>query len=439
MRPGSAGNATEIAAAVAAGEVLAEAVTTEALRHADEFERLGIFWALDGTGALSAARRVDEKVAAGEAAGALAGVPVVVKDSIDVAGLPTSFGTAGDFSPAQTDAEPVGLARAAGAVPMGKTAMDQLGWTTGGRTHERSALLNPLDEARSPGGSSGGSAAAVAAGIAPIGIGADAAGSIRVPATYCGLVGLKPAIGAIPTGRMKITVAGFDCVGVIATSMRDARLAFEVLSGHSSGVVETRASADRRDTPMPQVRVGRLEDLFKETDAVVAERCTAALKAATGRLSVASTRLDWQPKGLGRALAGGLWRSWGEEVAAAPERYSPMIRASVEFGRTVDDEALAGIFTEFANARLRLTDRFAGFDVLACPTVPQPVPLAEEEDVAVSTRFTRIFNVLDWPAISLPVGTDAAGMPVGLQLASPPDKWDALLLAAETVEAAVGH
>jgi aspartyl-tRNA(Asn)/glutamyl-tRNA(Gln) amidotransferase subunit A len=115
-----------------------------------------------------------------------------------------------------------------------------------------------------------------------------------------------------------------------------------------------------------------------------------------------------------------------------------MIRSSIKFGRKVDDEALAGLHEEFAAARLRLAERFAPFDVLASPTVPEPVPLADDEDVAVSTRFTRIFNVLDWPAVSLPVGSDEAGMPVGLQLASPPEKLGLLLATAEAVESTVG-
>jgi Asp-tRNA(Asn)/Glu-tRNA(Gln) amidotransferase A subunit family amidase len=428
-------SATELAAAVAAGECSAVTVVEDTLVRAEKRGDLGIFWTLDRRGAITAAQRIDERIAAGEKVGPLAGVPLAVKDSIDVVGLPTSFGTGGELQPADADAEPVSLARAAGGVPLGKTAMDQLGWTTGGRTHERAALLNPLDETRSPGGSSGGSAAAVAAGIAPLGIGADAAGSIRVPAAYCGVVGLKPATGVIPTEGMKITVEGFDCVGVIAASMRDARLALTVLSGASAG---NTGSDSGGASAIKKVSVGRLDDLFEETDAVVAGRCLAALTDFEPPYSVTPTRLDWQPEGLGRALAGGLTRSWGDAIEAAPERYSPMIRSSIKFGRKVDDEALAGLHEKFAAARLRLAERFAPFDVLASPTVPEPVPLADDEDVAVSTRFTRIFNVLDWPAVSLPVGSDEAGMPVGLQLASPPEKLGLLLATAEAVESTVG-
>ena len=350
-----------------------------------------------------------------------------------MAGLPTSFGAGGDAPPAAADAKPVALVRAADAVLLGKTAMDQLGWTTSGRTHELGSLISPVDETRSPGGSSGGSAAAVAAGIAALGIGADAAGSIRIPAAYCGLVGLKPATGVIPTRGMKITIPGFDCVGVITHSVSDARLALGVLSGSADA---TGASSQAVTVP-GAISVGRLDDLFEETDPVVAGRCLGALTDLDPPFSVAPTRLDWEPKGLGRALAGGLGRSWGDAIEAAPERYSSMIRSSVKFGRKVDANALKELHSGFAEAREQLADRFSSFDVLASPTVPEPVPLAEDEDVAVSTRFTRVFNVLDWPAISLPVGSDEAGMPVGLQLASPPDKLGALLATAEAIEAAL--
>ena len=424
-------SATDLGRAVAAGERSAAAVIEDALSRAEELARLGIFWALDREGAQAAAQRIDERVAAGEAVGPLAGVPVAVKDSIDVAGLPTSFGTGGQAPPAEADAEPVARARAVDAVLLGKTAMDQLGWTTGGRTHELSPLLNPVDEARSPGGSSGGSAAAVAAGIAALGIGADAAGSIRIPAAYCGLVGLKPRTGMIPTGGMKITIPGFDCVGVITHSMRDARLALGVLEDPTSRATP----ASRAGSAAGNIAVGRLDDLFEETDPVVAGRCLGALADLEPPFSVAPTRLDWEPKGLGRALAGGLARSWGDAVEAAPERYSSMIRSSVKFGRKVDEQALTELHNGFAEAREQLADRFSSFDVLASPTVPEPVPLVDDEDVAVSTRFTRVFNVLDWPAISLPVGSDEAGMPVGLQLASPPDQLAALMATADTVEA----
>ena len=225
---------------------------------------------------------------------------------------------------------------------------------------------------------------------------------------------------------MKIIVRGFDCVGVIAASINDTRLAFEALSGGRRG---------DSGTPEQGVRIGVLEDLFEATEPVVARPCSEAVGALRTPFSVRSARLDWAPKGLGKALAAGLWRSWGERIEAQPERFTALIRESAEFGRPIDDPELEAIHARFAADRAAVEARLEPFDVLACPTVPGPVPLAEEETVESSTRFTRLFSALDWPAISIPVGSDDAGMSVGLQLASRRENLDLLLSTAEAVEA----
>ncbi|MGI9557988.1 MAG: amidase, partial [Solirubrobacterales bacterium] len=396
MSPNQTEGAAALAGAIAREETSAEKVVERALTRAEQAADLGIFWALDTDLAIAAAREVDELIAAGRDAGPLAGVPVAIKDSIHVAGLPTSYGNGGEPPRAEADAEIVRRARQAGAVPIGKVAMDQLGWTTGGWTLAHPPCLNPIDRSRSAGGSSTGSAAAVAAGITPIAIGADAAGSVRLPAAYCGLVGIRPPIDALPTAGLKITIDGVDCPGPIAQTMDDALLALEALADGEPAAVAKAARRANLTEPQTPVKVAALEDLLSDAEAEVSAACRDALGAAGG-LYPEEAVLDWEPRGLGKMLAGGLSRSWGAEIEASPGTYSELIRQSADFGRSVPAEEIEDIRDRLAREGEELAARFDGVDVVACPTAPTRVPLAAEEEVATSTRFTRLFSALDWP------------------------------------------
>jgi aspartyl-tRNA(Asn)/glutamyl-tRNA(Gln) amidotransferase subunit A len=400
---------------------------TRALALADERRDLGAFWALDRDRALAAAEALDAGRERG-AAGPLAGVPVAVKDLFDQAGLPTSAGLPGAWPAARRDAAAVRRLRGAGAVPLGKTAMDPLGCTTGGQAEGFAPCVNPLDPALSPGGSSAGSAVAVAAGIVPIALGSDTAGSIRVPAAYCGVVGLKPVRRAVSRRGAVAVMPGFDTPGVLADSV----------AGCVRGYAALRGQAPLRSVSGP-LRVGLLGDLLDESEAPVAEACRAALaRLHPGETDVAEVALDWRPRGLGAAFAYELAQSWGARADREPERFPRLVHETIEFGRRSGPEAHGRALSEFAAARSRLRRRLRGFDVLACPTVPVPAPRREAETVAVSTRFTRVFNALDWPAVSVPVDAVDGGAPVAIQLAGVPSRLDAVIEAARRLEAVRG-
>lgn len=400
-----------------------------ALALAEESGDLGAFWELDGVGASRAAEELDAK-ASTYGRGPLHGLPLAVKDLFDVTGLPTTGGLPGSPPPATTDAEVVRRLRRAGAVPIGKTAMDPLGCTTGGQAPGFPPCLNPLDPALSPGGSSAGSAVAVAAGIVPLAIGTDTAGSVRIPAAYCGVVGLRPPSRSVPRRGMLAVFGDLDVPAVLGRDLAECVAALEVLSG----------GAQRLAPGGDGLRVGALSDLLSEADPAVASACERALaRLPAARVELALVSLGWRGEGFGVILARRLAEIWGQRVERDPSRFPDVIHETVEFGRGVAGsryrEAVGGI----GRARNRIRRRLGTFDAVVCPTVPVGVPAREAESVAESTRFTRIFSALGWPAISLPCGQDDKGRPCGLQVASPPSRFARMLAAAYELERAIGE
>jgi Asp-tRNA(Asn)/Glu-tRNA(Gln) amidotransferase A subunit family amidase len=402
----------------------ASAVVERALAAAVD-SRLGALWVVDGDGARRAALRIDERRAEGRPTGSLAGVPLVVKDCFDVAGLPTSGGVTGEHAPARSDAEAVRRLRAAGAVPLGKAAMDQLGWSLGGIAPGFPVCRNPVDPGLSPGGSSSGSAVAVAGGIAALGLGTDTAGSIRVPAAFCGVVGLKPPAGAIPLDGALAFVPSFDLAGVIAGTVSACVAAYGVL-----------AATRPPDVAAPG-RIGLLEDALERADPDVSAIVEhGASRLEQGGLHVEPARLDWTPAGFGRVLAAELARTWGAEVSRAPDRFTDDVQRSVAYGNEVGDAELEGLRRDLARSAREVEGRLAAWDVLIGPTVPVPVPSVDRPlTVAELTQGTRPFSALGWPAFSVPGGEDRRGRPVGIQVASSPRRFGDLIAVAAALEA----
>lgn len=406
----------------------ARAQVERALARARDRSVLGAFWALEGERAVAAAAALDAGPGGAERA-PLRGVPVAVKDLFDVAGTPTTAGLAGEHPPAVADAAVVGRLRAAGAVPIGKTAMDPLGASTGGQAPGFPPCLNPIDERLSPGGSSAGSAVAVAAGIVPLGLGSDTAGSTRIPAAYCGVVGFKPALGWLPRRGCVPVMPSFDAPGLLAENVEDCVRALAALS--------------RRADPPPRrrsrIRVGLLTDLVDSSEPAVASACrrAAARLADSGGAEVRELAIDWRAGGFGVALAYELAETWGSRVDADPSRFTDLIRSTIEFGRRSGrpgyERAIAGL----SGARRSLGRRFAGLDAVLCPTVPVPAPDLVDEGVAESTRFTRLFNALNWHALSVPAGRGEDGRPIGLQVAGPPPRLAGVISVAVRLERAI--
>jgi aspartyl-tRNA(Asn)/glutamyl-tRNA(Gln) amidotransferase subunit A len=387
---------------------------------------LGCIWATDGERALAAADRLDEQPPEERGDSAwLAGVPVGVKDAFDVAGLPTSGGVAGTDQPASADAAAVALLRRAGALVVAKTAMHQLGWGMSGQSPGFQRCLNPRAPDRMPGGSSSGSAAAVAAGLVPVALGADTAGSVRVPAAWCGVVGVIPSPQLLPLAGCLPLVPALDRVGVLGLSVETCALTLGAL-----GVFDR-----QRLQPIGRpLRVGLLAEMF-ESEHRIEGACRDALAAwRESGAELEEVNLDWDGRGLGKVYAFELAERWGPSVDAHPDRFDEGVLSGVEFGRTIDAEGYRSVLAQLASHEQAAAARAAAFDVLVCPTVPIDAPAIESPDpVAIASRNTRLFNALGFAALSLPCPV-GDGLPVGLQLAAPRGSDRVLLEAALALE-----
>jgi aspartyl-tRNA(Asn)/glutamyl-tRNA(Gln) amidotransferase subunit A len=409
----------------------AQSAVERSLSAAREQWDLGAFWAILERRAAETAAAADRRRTAGVPPGPLAGETIAVKDCFDVAGSSTTLGLPGRHSVARRDAEAVRALERAGAVAVGKASMDPLAWSTHGEAPGHPPCLNPRDRSLSPGGSSSGSAAAVAAGITSLGLGTDLAGSVRVPAAYCGIAGLKPAVGALPTAGCVAAAPTFHVPGIIAASVKKCRVAYEALAG------ATVAAA------AGPVEVALADDLFEDADSAVADSCASVLRRVraaglpAGAISLRSIRLGWRGEGYGRVLAFELARDWGDRIEREPRRFPSNVVRSVELGRAVSAAAYDDSLLSIRRAGERVTRLFGESAVMACPTVPVTVPPRERERVDESIRYTRLFSALGWPALSVPCEPDARGRPVGLQLAAPPARLAELLAVGDAVERAV--
>jgi amidase len=434
--------AKQIARAVRRGDASATSVVADHLEYiAAEAPALGAFRTVRATEAIAEAEQVDQQEDLANLA--LAGVPVAVKENTPVAGLPTWNGSAAARSPvAEDDDEVVRRLRGAGAVVVGVTRMPEMGlWAV--TDDEDGPARNPWDETRTPGGSSGGSAAAVAAGLVPIAHGNDGLGSIRIPAACCGLVGLKPGRGLIP-GRMPVeNWFGLTEHGILATTVADAVIGLGVLAG-------------RR--PDKLVEPGRLRvgvSLRSPAVGIRPDRPNRDAVSTAARLLVAAGHdaVTADPAYPPRLTLAGL-ATWvgaahqdateaGVDVAAL----QPRTRRHIAAGRLA---WRYGLVREADREAWR--ERSIGFfadrnlDVLLTPVLAGAPPVAGGwagrswlANVVASTRYAPYaapWNVAGLPALAVPVGVRADGLPVGVQLVGPPGSELTLLAVAGQLEVA---
>ncbi|MDR7419551.1 MAG: amidase [Armatimonadota bacterium] len=405
----------------------------------------------------AAARAAEQR--AGRFRGPLHGVPVAVKDLMTVQGAPMTAGSVMlGREPADEDAAVVRRLREAGAVILGLTTLNEFALgTTGVNPHSRTAR-NPWNLERMTGGSSSGSAAAVAAGLAPAAIGTDTGGSIRIPAALCGIVGLKPTFGRVSRRGVFPLAASFDTVGPMTRTVEDAALLLEAIAGHDV------ADPDSDPAPVAPYRdemrrdpagmtVGRLSGAFFDADldpAVVRglDATARALESAGVRvrpvtLPSVDAAHDAQLVVL-RYEAAALHRN---QFPGREAEYNPDVRALLEQGASVTPAAVEEAWDVLARFRASVAEVLAETPVLLCPAVPVGAPRIADADPGGALwpeirrlvgRFTRIFNATGLPAITLPVSVTADGLPVAVQMAARPFAEGWLLSVARLVEAAVG-
>ena len=383
------------------------------------------------------------------AGGPLAGMPVAVKDIITVAGVPTTYGSpVHDPAPAVADAELVRRLRRAGAEVFATTQC--LEYAAGFAHPDVGDTRNPRDPSRTSGGSSGGSAALVAAGVCELAIGTDTGGSIRIPAAYCGVVGLKPTAGLVPLDGVFPLSPTCDNAGTLTATPAGAALLLTVLAGQADrDPRDNRAGRDGGDrdvrgTAPPVVRVLAAQLADPSVTAEVRSAVTAALDALTAAgWDVTELTAPWLDE-----LA-----SWEEPLAVIVAReahlvhagrdtrgYADGTRALLEFGAAVTDERYAWALGRRRELTAAIGVSLAGADALAGPTVgftaPEQDPPFGVGDDNAEGRFTGPYNLSGHPAVSLPV--PSAGLPAGLQLAGHHGRDQALLRVAAAADELLG-
>ncbi|MFB3815054.1 MAG: amidase [Terriglobales bacterium] len=393
--------------------------------------------------ALEQARAAEAEIARGEWRGPLHGIPVALKDLIDVAGVPTT--AASELfrnRVAHQDAAIVTRLKQAGAVLIGKTNLHEFAYGGSSVIGAFGAVRNPHDPARTTGGSSGGSAAAVAAHLCSAAIGTDTAGSIRLPAAYCGIVGLKPTYGLVSARGVVPLAWSFDHVGPLARTVADAATVLNVIAGYDEADITSRELSRRDyaaalDSDISKLRVGVAHEIFfADVDSEICAQVEQAI-AAMGELTAGVRELA-VPVDTDRTVhLAEAWTYHAQYVAESPQLYQPETLRRIRHGAEVSAADYIRARQRLEQQRRHAAELFADVDVIVTPTVPLPPPtiadlLANPDDLRakelVMLRNTRPFNVLGLPAISVACGTTAAGLPIGLQIAAAPG-WEDLVLA----------
>jgi Asp-tRNA(Asn)/Glu-tRNA(Gln) amidotransferase A subunit family amidase len=378
---------------------------------------------LDADGALKAAAELDAELARGEWRGPLHGVALGVKDLFDVAGLPTRAGSdvLADAPPAAADAAAVARLRAAGAVPVAKLHTHEFAYGPTGDVAATGPARNPHDPSRITGGSSSGSAAAVAAGHLPLALGTDTGASVRTPAALCGVVGLKPAYGALPTDGVFPLSETLDHVGVLAADVHAASVAWDVLAradGTGGGI---------QSPGVDGVRVGVLRDEYWRT---ADPGLDAAVDAAVDRLArrgahvveLRAPMIDELAATYGVIVGAEACATHAGWLAARPQAYQPITRERLALSADLPATAYIGAL----RTRRRLVPAFraavADVDVLVLPTTrlrATPIGVPEVDGVTVRVALLALtlpFNLTGWPAVSVPGAVPDGGLPAGVQV-----------------------
>ena len=451
-------SATDLAACIARREVSAEEAVSSALSAIAAHDGdIHAFVTLGASDALKAAVDVDVRLRHGERVGPLAGVPVAIKDLLSTEGMRTTFGSR-HYSGHVPDRDDIAVERlrAADAIVIGKTNTSEFGYGAVSRNALFPTTRNPWDTALSPGGSSAGSAAAVAASMVPLALGSDGGGSIRVPAAFTGVVGFKPSWGRIPVypGCRDPDMPGasswesLEHVGPLARSVADIRIAYELMRGpdardrHSLPQEEPRPKPIRRIAFSPDLGFAAVE----ADVATVAQRAALALAEALG-----------VPLQIAGPPVGDIQATFEALVALDTDRHGLLAlreKSGIDFGpeltsvldrQWTGDEFTAAIFSRkrIVNSLARF---FEDFDLFVTPATAAAAPLLGSETPPVLagravgpaglTPFSALANLAGLPAISVPAGLTADGRPVGLQFVGGHLADDLVLAAAAAFEAA---
>jgi amidase len=462
--------ASELVRLTTSGQVTALAVVEASLaRITSRNPSLNAFSIVLADEARAAAAALDQTQAAGQSLGPLHGVPVAIKDEFDVAGCVTTFGGRANLTPVTRDGEAVRRLRAAGAVIVGKTRMPEFGQWPFTESIDGGITRNPWDRSHTPGGSSGGTAAAVAAGMVPIAIGGDGGGSIRIPAAYCGLFGLKPTRGRVTSDPVPHLWFGLGTSGPLTRTVLDSAIAYDVIRGNLATDRYTATEPLQTFTAAAGTDAGRLrigwsvvpvtKGVKPAPEHVRAVQETARLLAGLGHqvTEIDPAYPDPTAAFIPQFLAG------VRDEADAMEKYSdlePRTRETYRLGTWVTPKILDKALAAGERISERANRIFApsleqvgaveggGIDVLLSPTIgPRPRrvgALNRGGTLAMSLKsrpvvaWTALWNVTGNPAASVPTGIAEDGLPVAVQLVGRIGEETTLLALAAQLERAQG-
>lgn len=472
--------AVELGKKIASGEVTSVEATKAALDRMEQLEKeYNSFVTIDREAALAQAEEVQKKIDAGELSGPLAGVPVAIKDNMCINGMLTTCSSKilSNFKPTFT-AEAVIQLQKAGAVIVGKTNMDEFAMGSTTETSYYGATKNPWDTNRVPGGSSGGSAAAVAAEEVPYALGSDTGGSIRQPAAFCGVTGIKPTYGRVSRYGLIAYGSSLDQIGPLAKDVTDCATVLEIISTHDS---KDSTSVDRTDTDFTSalvddvkgMKIGIPRDYFGEgIDPDVKEQVLAAAKTleekgaiveefdlslveyaipayyiiASAEASSNLERFDGVKYGYRTAEYTDLHNMYKKTRS---EGFGPEVKRRIMLGSFV---LSSGYYDAYYIKALRtkalikqaFDKAFEKYDVILGPVAPTTAlkigeSLSDPLKMYLGDIYTVSVNLAGLPGISLPCGFDRDGMPVGMQLLAKPFDEKTIIRAAYTFEQSRGY
>lgn len=428
-------------------------LTQECLKRIDRVNpKLNAFITVTAESALAQAREAEAEVQKGQWKGPLHGIPIALKDLVDTAGVRTTAGSAVFKERVPTeDAEITRRLKAAGAVLLGKLNMHECAFGGSSVISAFGPVRNPWDAEYSPGGSSGGSAAAVAEGMCFGAIGSDTGGSIREPAGYCGIVGLKPTYGRVSTRGVIPLSWSQDHMGPMTRTVRDAAVMLQTLAGYdpedvtSANVLVPDYAAALEKKQSFHLGIPRAH-FYEELHPEIQEAMTAAL-GVLGKLTASQQEVEVPAGGdfSGTVLVAEAYVYHEENVKKSPELYHPETLRRIRAGAEVSASAYIAARRQLEQVRRATPKIFETVDVLVTPTSPVPPGkiselLGEPDKLRgrelLMLRNTRPFNILGLPTISIPCGFSKSGLPIGMQLTGPMGAEAAVLSLAQAYEQA---
>ncbi|MNK27755.1 Glutamyl-tRNA(Gln) amidotransferase subunit A [compost metagenome] len=447
----------ELQQAMAEGGLTAQDLVRHAGAAIERLDpQLNAFVHVDIDAALATARERDAERAQGKVRGPLHGIPVAIKDNVDTADMPTTMGAAHFLGHRpRADAHCVALLREAGAIVVGKTLTHEFAYGPTGDRSVQGAARNPWRTSQITGGSSAGSAAAVASGMVPVALGTDTGGSVRVPSALCGLVGFKPTHGRVSDAGVFPLSPTLEDPGVLANCVEDAQLFMQALSGGaiamasaggSTGGTTGNSTSNSTSNSTGGSEGPRVAWVPNAPFAINDPAVTACVRAAAQRLAGGPLREAPEVTRHARALQtalGAIQRAEAYEVHAErvedqPEKFDPEVLERLRASRGVQGWEYVRALKERARLQAEFARLFQDVDVLALPTVAITAPALQQRSVAgpgsagvreTLLGLTNPWNVLGLPAISLPAGW-VNGLPVGLQLVAAAGADEALLALA---------